>query len=91
VPLSFVAGLLRSRLARAAVAELVVELGNRRSGQLRHALGRALGDPSLRVAYSLGDDTFVDLDGSAVPRTRAAVPYAEEAESPSWSTSQRSS
>jgi hypothetical protein len=68
VPLSFLAGLLRSRLARSAVAELVVELGDAPvAGRLQDALARALGDPSLELAYWLRDDTFVDLDGRVVP------------------------
>ena len=61
VPLAFLAGLLRSRLARSAVATLVVELGETpEPGRLRDALTRALGDPSLELAYWLRDDTFVD-------------------------------
>jgi signal transduction histidine kinase len=67
VPLSFLAGLLRSRLARSAVAELVVELGHAPvPGGLRDALARALGDPSLELAYWLRDDTFVAPDGRVV-------------------------
>jgi signal transduction histidine kinase len=67
VPLAFLAGLLRSRLARSAVATLVVELGETpEPGRLRDALSRALGDPSLELAYWLRDDSFVDADGQAV-------------------------
>ena len=67
VPLAFLAGLLRSRLARSAVATLVVELGETpEPGRLRDALSRALGDPSLELAYWLRDDTFVDADGHVV-------------------------
>ena len=67
VPLAFLAGLLRSRLARSAVATLVVELGETpEPGRLSEALARALGDPSLELAYWLRDDTFVDADGHAV-------------------------
>jgi signal transduction histidine kinase len=67
VPLSFLAGLLRSRLARSAVAGLVVELGETAApGQLREALARALGDPSLEVAYAVGGDAFVNVDGHRV-------------------------
>ena len=67
VPLAFLAGLLRSRLARSAVAALVVELGETPApGGPREALARALGDPSLELAYWLRDDTFVDADGHAV-------------------------
>jgi signal transduction histidine kinase len=67
VPLAFLAGLLRSRLARSAVATLVVELGETpEPGGLRDALARALGDPSLELAYWLREDSFVDADGRAV-------------------------
>ena len=67
VPLAFLAGLLRSRLARSAVATLVVELGETpEPGRLREAFARALGDPSLEVGYWLRDDSFVDADGNTV-------------------------
>lgn len=65
VPVAFQVGLLRSRLARGAVAELVVELGQTRApGKLRDALARALHDPSLVLAYWLPDQArYVDLEG----------------------------
>ena len=65
MPFAFLAVLLRLRLARASVAELVVELDeSRATGALRDALARALGDPSLAVAYWLPvEQRFVDLDG----------------------------
>jgi signal transduction histidine kinase len=68
VPLGFLVGLLRSRLARAAVGDLVIALGRTMApGELRGALSRALGDPSLELAYRLPDaDTYVDLDGHPV-------------------------
>jgi signal transduction histidine kinase len=67
VPVSFLAGLLRTRLGRSSVAQLVVDLGETPApGDLRQALARALGDPSLEVAYWLREDTFVDLDGRVV-------------------------
>jgi signal transduction histidine kinase len=68
VPVAFLVGLLRTRLARGAVADLVVELGGQVApGTLRDALARALRDPSLTVAYWLADrDRFVDADGRAV-------------------------
>ena len=68
LPLAFLAVLLRSRLARASVAELVVELDESGvSGGLRDALARALGDPSLTVAYWLPDEgRYVDIDGRPV-------------------------
>src|SRR2546423_9483450 len=46
--------LLQRRLARGSVASLVVELGDgRASPHLGGAIGRALGDPSLELAYWL--------------------------------------
>jgi signal transduction histidine kinase len=68
MPFAFLAVLLRLRLARASVAELVVELDEARAtGALRDALARALGDPSLAVAYWLPDEQwYVDLDGRPV-------------------------
>jgi signal transduction histidine kinase len=68
MPLAFLAGLLRSRLARFGVAELVVELsGTPTPGTLRDTLGQALGDPSLELAYWLPDaGRYTDADGRAV-------------------------
>jgi signal transduction histidine kinase len=67
VPLAFLAGLMRTRLARSAVATLVVELGESAAPEhLRDALARALGDRSLELAYWLRDDTLVDLGGRVV-------------------------
>ena len=65
VAVGFLVGLLRSRLARSAVADLVVELGETAApGDLRDALARALRDPSLALAYWLPDgDRHVDVDG----------------------------
>jgi signal transduction histidine kinase len=65
VPLAVLAGILRSRLARARVAELVRDLETARTpGALREALRRSLGDPTLRLAYWVSDTRgFVDLKG----------------------------
>lgn len=65
LPLAVVAGSLRSRLARAGVAELVRDLETSRTpGALRDALRRALGDPTLRLAYWVSEARgFVDLRG----------------------------
>ena len=67
IPVVFLVGLLQGRLARAAVAELVVELGESRPpGELRNAIARALGDPSLRLLYWLTDSgRYVELAGQA--------------------------
>jgi signal transduction histidine kinase len=61
------AGLLSAPWERSAVTDLVVELGGARSGSLRDALARALGDPTLEVGYWVPDGgTFVDPEGRSV-------------------------
>ena len=69
VPVAFLTGLLRSRLARYGVGELVVELGERApGGQLRNAVARALGDPTAEIAYwSAATGGYVDADGIGLP------------------------
>ncbi|HWJ54400.1 MAG TPA: hypothetical protein VNT24_13575 [Propionibacteriaceae bacterium] len=58
------AGLLVAPWQQTAVADLVVELGEVRSGTLRGELSRALGDPSLEIGYWLPDRAvFVDTEG----------------------------
>jgi len=68
VPFAFLAGLLRTRLARSAVAELVLELGDTTApGGLSDALARALHDPSLSLAYWVPDrQGYVDISGTPV-------------------------
>ena len=52
VPIAMVATFVRRRLARGSVAGLVVQLGGpTEPADLRAALARALGDPSLDLAY----------------------------------------
>jgi signal transduction histidine kinase len=61
------AGLLSAPWDRAAVTDLVVELGEARSGTLRGELSRALGDPSLEIGYWLPDRAgFVDAEGGVL-------------------------
>ncbi|HET8949037.1 MAG TPA: histidine kinase [Solirubrobacteraceae bacterium] len=66
LPLALLANLLRMRLARSAVGGLIVDL--RRDGEPSHlqtALRRALGDPSLTIAFWLPEyDTYADLSGN---------------------------
>jgi signal transduction histidine kinase len=58
------AGLLSAPWDRAAITDLVVELGEARSGTLRGELSRALADPSLEIGYWLPDRAiFVDTEG----------------------------
>jgi PAS domain S-box-containing protein len=68
VPLGFLVGLLYSRLARASVIRLVLELrGAVAPTGVRDALARALGDPSLELAYWLPEsESYVDADGEPV-------------------------
>ena len=68
LPVGMVLVLLQRRLSRAAVAGLVVELGERQAAtDLRHALARALGDASLDVAYWFpAGGRYVDSDGRPV-------------------------
>ncbi len=65
IPIAVLSVMLRSRMARGAVADLVVDLGqNPTPAHLREALANALGDPSLQVAYwAPGQDRFVDAAG----------------------------
>jgi signal transduction histidine kinase len=68
VPLAFLAGLLRQRLDRSAVGQLVAELGALQgSGNLDELLRKALRDPSLQVAYWRDEtDQYVDASGRPV-------------------------
>jgi signal transduction histidine kinase len=64
VPLAFLGGLLRQRLDRSAVGQLVAELGALRGGDLDGLLRTALRDPSLQVAYWRDEtDEYVDAGG----------------------------
>ena len=68
IPVAVLSVMLRARMARAAVADLVVELGQTPTpARLRDALANALGDPSLQVAYwAPVQDRFVDAAGEPV-------------------------
>ncbi|MGI9659720.1 MAG: sensor histidine kinase, partial [Gaiellaceae bacterium] len=69
IPFAFLFGLLRGRLSRAVVSDLVLELGAApgRPDELEHALGSALRDPSLSVAYWVHTSgSFVDGHGEPV-------------------------
>jgi signal transduction histidine kinase len=67
-PVGYLVGLVRARLARAAVADLAVELGRGVPlGGLRDSLARALRDPSLVLAFPApSGDAFVGPDGAPV-------------------------
>lgn len=67
VPVAFLAGLLRSRLARGGLVELFRGMRAMRPADLRAALARALGDPALVIAYPVpGQRGFVDSEDRPV-------------------------
>jgi signal transduction histidine kinase len=68
VPLAVLADMLRARLARSAVGELVLELsGDPGPADLQHALARALHDSSLRLVYWLPEfERYADPSGRPV-------------------------
>src|SRR6185312_11518111 len=68
VPLAFLFGMLHQQLARAGMADLVVALQRvPESRRLGAALAKALGDPSLVLAYWLPRfDAYVDAEGTPV-------------------------
>lgn len=74
VPVAVLVAFLQRRLARGVVAGLVVELGEPTgAADLRDALARALGDPSLELAFWFpAESRYVDGDGRPV-----ALPDAE--------------
>jgi signal transduction histidine kinase len=77
-PTVFLVGLLRDRLARAAIGDLVVQLhGESAPRDVRDALARALRDPSLSLAYWLPEfASYADLDGRSVLLPEAGGPRA---------------
>jgi signal transduction histidine kinase len=84
VPYVFLGTLIRARMIQSgAVSELVARLNETpQRGELHEALARALGDPSLELAYWLPrDERFVDAAGHAVelpePESGRAVTRVE--------------
>jgi len=86
VPSAFLAGLLRSRLARGGLADLFGRLPTMPPEQLQSALGKVLGDPDLIIAFPLPDGrSYVDADGRAAP-----VPASEAATASTFGVSGKS-
>lgn len=78
LPLAFLAGVLRVRLSRTAVADLLTRLSLAPpAAQLRDLIARALGDVSLRIAYPLPDDSGL-VDGHGRPVAVSASETATE-------------
>jgi signal transduction histidine kinase len=68
VPLAVMAGLLRARLARSGAGDVLVELGEARApADVRDAVARALGDPSLELAFWVPEiEGYVGVDGRPI-------------------------
>ena len=67
IPLGFGVGLLWSQLRRSGASSLVVELREGGAETLRDRLARALGDPTLEIAYwNEHSNGYMDSDGRAV-------------------------
>jgi signal transduction histidine kinase len=67
LPVALAIGLVRSRLARANIGELVLELRHASPDRLEGALARALADPTLRLGLWLPERReYVNGDGSSV-------------------------
>jgi signal transduction histidine kinase len=81
IPAAFLAGLLRSRLARADLAQLFGDLRSLHGPDLQAALARALGDPALVVGYRAADtDGYIDAGGAPVafPAGSRVVPVEQD-------------
>ena len=67
VPIAVLVGIYRLETSR-ALAALLAELDRGVPvGKLERVIARALGDPSLRLAYARSDGTYVDEAGGHVP------------------------
>jgi signal transduction histidine kinase len=66
IPVGIVVGIGWSRLRRPQASDLVVDLGSEAAATMRERLARALGDPTLDVAYRLGDGRYVDAAGRPI-------------------------
>jgi signal transduction histidine kinase len=80
-PVAFLVGVLRLRLTRTRIADLIVELGRGVPiGGLRDVLARTLGDPTLDLVFASPSGAgFVDLAGR-----RVTLPLPAEARSVTW-------
>jgi len=81
VPVIFLVGLLRARLARSGVGALLVDLREPTNpGALRDSLARALRDPSLELAYWVPEyEAYVARDGEPLqlPTDGRVATYVE--------------
>ena len=88
VPIGFLVGLLRMKMGKAAVADLVVGLhGERTPGSLEHSIADALYDPAVKLGYwSPAAGTYVDGTGKVLtmpqPGSGLSVAFVERADKP---------
>jgi signal transduction histidine kinase len=84
IPAALVTGVVWSRLRRTDATGLVVELQTGGAASLRERLARALGDPTLQVAYRLDDGRYVDAGGRELElpldASRAVTPLTARGE-----------
>ena len=86
LPIALLIGLLRARLARSHVGELVLELDHTPPEGIRDALARHLGDPSLELFFWLPErNGYVDATGASVElpasgSTRSVTEVSNEGE-----------
>ena len=73
VPLAFLVGLLRSRLARGGLADLLSGLRTMPPAELPAAFARVLHDPAFAIAYPDGAGGFADAAGRPVELPGAAA------------------
>jgi class 3 adenylate cyclase len=88
VPVGFLVGLLRMKMDKAAVANLVVGLhGERTADSLERSIADALHDPSVKIGYwSPAAGTYVDGTGKVLtmprPGSGLSVAFVERADAP---------
>jgi signal transduction histidine kinase len=86
LPLGLLGGLLRARLARASVGELLLALERTPTDELRDAVAKAVGDDTLELAFWLpARNAYVDASGHAVevhPTPDRAVTLIEDHDRP---------
>jgi signal transduction histidine kinase len=66
IPVALLVGILRAQLARGGVAKLLLELQRTPPNEVRDALARTLGDPSLELAFWVPERRgYIDASGQA--------------------------
>ena len=77
LPIGLLIGVLRTRLGRAAIGDLVVELSRPpMTHSLQDLLARTIGDPSLQLALALPDGGYIDSQGKRMELPSAGAPRA---------------